>query len=1236
MHVRQIVEDLDPGIPMNWIDKAKDESAGKNINLASLTPKFDEASHRVYYDLLARAIDAKGVRNVALTGAYGTGKSSILEQLRSERGDEVIEISLSTISPPRRSTDADGGQEDENSQTNLIQKEIVKQLLYRLPAHKTPRSRFRRTSAPQTQRDWFVSAVFGVLAIAIASLLGLLHPLIESVVPEPWGRRFLAYIVIFFAVTCAAWFIRRLVAGAPAMSASVGAGLTSVTLSSSANTYFDEYLDEIVYFFQASKSRVVVIEDIDRFEDIQVFDTLRALNVLLNSSSALERIVFVYAIRDSIFELIEGATSSKNEGLARRAVNVANRAKFFDVIVPVVPFVNADNARDLMSRAMKSTEFSIDQALIRVAARHLADMRLIHNIRNEFEVYRSRLVVPDSRVYGITDDLVFAMIVFKNAHLADFEKIRSKDSALDHLYRAWRELVRSNLKVEVKRLAELRTALEVDETADERARNWAQRFMDYSEVLRASLQAGNGGGTKLSFVGDINESLLRERATWHALAAGSSVSLQAQTSRGYVINFSFSAEQLQILLGVTVSQAEWGEPVRSELESQITDCEERIRFLRHHTWEELCLRPEFTIQDPQGSRTFNELVHEKAGSQLVEELVRRGFITSHFALYTSTYYGTHLGPDALEYVRRCIEPGEPDTLFQLDEESVQQLLIEQGADQNDSAEIFSDPSMFNVSIVDHLLQNRPRAAAHIARELAEWGELEAEFVATYCARGTAPERLLGAMVPWWPSALLYAADSATLPANKRVPAVDAVLSVLPPPPYKYIVNDKVRDFLETSYPSLTCVVSPTSPERAAGTFAVFASCKAVVRDVDPLNDLAREHVIDRQLYPVTRDNLLKLARVSSIALDSLLQADERVYQHALEHLDDYLVALTEVADVEHTIESPRLFVDIVRRASESGSVEDLQRVVSMSSKECVVDTLAELPLATWPTVLSEGRTGASFTNIHLYIAEYSRMDNALAAFIIQHNVIEWDEDAAPLNDRRDVALVILNAIDLVPEDEVRIARAVQLRPGELPAASISPKAGKFAARLIEENLIPDDALTFISGLMVDWDSREAAIEASSNFESFVSPDTLPVSQIPQFLRSRKVLPDIKKSVVSDITSYLAQGTEQQAEECARALNAHGWTIGVGRIQALIAHGVSSAQIIELILRERDMPVHELRKLLREIGEPYARLADLGRRPVTLPDNQMHHDLLHRLDGVTVSTYRKMGQKLRVYLLRTEK
>src|SRR5690606_16641765 len=56
----------------------------------------------------------------------------------------------------------------------------------------------------------------------------------------------------------------------------------SVKLTTKNSTYFDEYLDEIVYFFDRERPRYVIFEDLDRFDDPHIFEALRELNTLLN------------------------------------------------------------------------------------------------------------------------------------------------------------------------------------------------------------------------------------------------------------------------------------------------------------------------------------------------------------------------------------------------------------------------------------------------------------------------------------------------------------------------------------------------------------------------------------------------------------------------------------------------------------------------------------------------------------------------------------------------------------------------------------------------------------------------------------------------------------------------------------------------------------------------------------------------------------------------------------------
>ena len=149
---------------------------------------------------------------------------------------------------------------------------------------------------------------------------------------------------------------------------------------------------------------MVIIEDIDRFYNVDIFTKLRELNTLINNSNSITRhINFVYAIRDDIF-------SDKNE-----------RSKFFDYIIPIVPFVNPSNARDQLTNLMKD---EISKGLERdiTTLIHDIDMRLLINIVNEYKVYKKILKSDD-----LDKDKLFSIITYKNLYPGDFSKLQKHE-----------------------------------------------------------------------------------------------------------------------------------------------------------------------------------------------------------------------------------------------------------------------------------------------------------------------------------------------------------------------------------------------------------------------------------------------------------------------------------------------------------------------------------------------------------------------------------------------------------------------------------------------------------------------------------------------------------------------------------------------------------------------------------------------------------------------------------------
>jgi hypothetical protein len=69
------------------------------------------------------------------------------------------------------------------------------------------------------------------------------------------------------------------------------------------SSLLNKYLDEILNFFEKTTFDVFIFQDLDRFENPEIFTKLRELNNFLNNSEQVnKKIVFIYAVRDEMFK----------------------------------------------------------------------------------------------------------------------------------------------------------------------------------------------------------------------------------------------------------------------------------------------------------------------------------------------------------------------------------------------------------------------------------------------------------------------------------------------------------------------------------------------------------------------------------------------------------------------------------------------------------------------------------------------------------------------------------------------------------------------------------------------------------------------------------------------------------------------------------------------------------------------------------------------------------------------
>ena len=425
------------------------QNPNASSELIVLSPHYDEKHHGLYVEKLEQAVLNPKVRNIALTGGYGAGKSSVIQGLieRIHSSKEFnktrpIVISLPTIQVADES-------DFKNDRTDRIQRDIVKQLLYRSNPRKMRGSQYRRithVTAPQRVITCFIVAAFLTFTFWLlakpdwhwhwsqgGSLWGYWQPIMVQAIL--WGLMF---------YTDWIWVDKPTIKGLE-----LGPTKLELEKNSSGSSYFDQCLNEIIYYFEVSGVNFVIFEDLDRFDDPYIFDALHELNELINISLGQERfteqknppVKFLYATRDSIFEHKTKGIIENADARYTHRLEIENRTKFFDVIVPIIPFSTSRNAYEYLKQLIDSSKFSIeiDRELLEIVGSEISDYRLLANIVSEFQIFTERISTSwggNKEVEEFLKDhanYLFAFIVYKNTHLTDYEKIQTGESNIDKI-----------------------------------------------------------------------------------------------------------------------------------------------------------------------------------------------------------------------------------------------------------------------------------------------------------------------------------------------------------------------------------------------------------------------------------------------------------------------------------------------------------------------------------------------------------------------------------------------------------------------------------------------------------------------------------------------------------------------------------------------------------------------------------------------------------------------------------
>ncbi|QKJ33668.1 hypothetical protein [Pseudomonas sp. MPDS] len=735
----------------------------------------------LYQAALEFALRNPSVRNIAITGPYGSGKTSVIKTFEKNSCYRFLNVSLATFSDPNELNAQDKDQDPEKDVTVRVERSILQQMLYGAAAGTLPYSRFKRISKPQ----WV--DLNAILFVGWAVAIGLLYQhhdkLLKAFSTDALGWPWI------FTIAYTLLYLARLIS--KALETSHSLSVKKLSLQSGAveldgipeSSILNKHLDEIIYFFEENDYDLVVFEDLDRFGNPEIFIKLREINKIINdrpkrasrflSLRRTQPLKFIYAIKDDIF-------FNKD------------RAKFFDFIVPIIPIINNSNSREILKQCFHAAGYTeeINDRFIGEVALYLDDMRLIKNISNEFLIYEKK--IGSSK---LNFSKLLAAIIYKNSYPKDFESLHHGNGALHEIVQKRTSiLVQSAKKIdsEIEYLREL-----ITKSNEEHCNNitelvkifWGHLCSSYTEYDIIGIYAGGA---------NFSADQILEWSNFEQIFQEKNLAVRARIRNNHYgneqkipLSMSFRALEEIISPGITFSERHKNivsKTVKNRLEinSQIETLKEEKSSLTRQPLHHLLNLAGFQIGDITEP-------HQIVDARLLNYLVRNGYLDETYYLYISMFHEGRMSRNDWDFILaiRDFRASDPTLTVDNPSEVIDELREED----------FGTGNTLNVDLIDYQLNDAlpvsPRTQLvinYLSRHLPETNQ----FFEAYWLIGKYPSSLTQVIATHWSG---YGAKA--IETTIAIQHVARIIAYIDP---SYISNQMNADSALTKYISAHAAV----------------------------------------------------------------------------------------------------------------------------------------------------------------------------------------------------------------------------------------------------------------------------------------------------------------------------------------------------------------------------------------------------------------------------------------------
>lgn len=820
--------------------RSPDRKSLSSLAAKVLTDEKEVARVQPYLTAIKNAIDEPAITNIAVTGAYGSGKSTIIKTFQHlNPKNKYLNISLASFNDSNNTDDME----------RLLEVSILQQIFYHVKPGEIPDSRFKRIINNTTGKIW--SIAIG-LVLWISSIFILFKfDYIKKINPDTWlwGWKntdwvaLLVFLIFFFGIGMFSKTVVRLFSNSKINKLNIQG---EVELGDNIDkSVFNEHLEEILYFFERTDYNVIVIEDLDRFENTDIFTKLREINILLNNSKSIqtkranEKINFLYAIKDDMFK-------DKNE-----------RVKFFEYIIPIIPFINPSNADDQLSKLIKEAKLEsvLSQEFISDVITFIddIDMRLLINIFHEFVLYRDAL----NPEFVTKPEELFAIITYKNLYPNDFMKLHRREGMLYQFINNKNQYI-SSIVEKIDQQIE-RNERDIKNIENESLLSVKELRAAYINAIQEKLPEA----VSLNVNGVKNFSKLTEDENFESLLADEKISYNYfQVSSSYVnttyneyklysftSTFSFSEVEKEVNPNFSYSERE--KFIINKTNDKIQNLKSEIEKLKNKKQE---------VKSWDVKQIFEEIdistyLDDFAGSPLMRNLLLNGYLNENYNDYISLFHEVSLTKEDFIFEKK-VKSGEV-LAFDYKLTNIETVITKI------PEKYFRRDSILNYDLMDFLAKNDSKYKSlydKIINVLSNEKEKSIEFIDSYVHREDFPvEIFMPSICRSWPGLIDYLYNDSNYTEEKENFYLELLVKFVPNEDIvEFQNNDLLRDLIEEKPYFLSMIKNTDETDYFEKISSLLKTLNVKFSDLDPFTDETKklfDYVYENNNYQLNAENI---------------------------------------------------------------------------------------------------------------------------------------------------------------------------------------------------------------------------------------------------------------------------------------------------------------------------------------------------------------------------------------------